>query len=221
MTASELMKAMAAAGAPFEAILIAVEALDAKDAEIAARDAEKAEKRAKDAERKRVRRASTDIPRTRRGKSSGRPPIDNIHTPPDISPDGESQTAHDECEPVLDEWNRMAPSYGLPVYASLSPKRRKACKARIRDDGLDAIQMAIRHIPKSSFLRGDTGNWSGANIDFLLRPDTVTRILEGQFDDRRKTVQPGNGHGLDRRSSLARAIDEGLDWLGGSQAQVS
>ena len=88
MTASELMEAMAAAGAPFEAILIAVRALEAKDAEIAKRDAEAAEKRAKDAERKRSEREhsrvhgqSTDSPRRPLFPS---PPMKIILTPPPI-----------------------------------------------------------------------------------------------------------------------------------------
>jgi hypothetical protein len=88
VTTSELMKAMSDAGAPFEAILIAVQALDAKDAEIAARDTEQAAKRARDAERKRderaLRNSSRRRPRTVHGRSSdcpADPPIDNTHTP--------------------------------------------------------------------------------------------------------------------------------------------
>lgn len=82
------MKAMADAGAPFEAILIAVQALDAKDAEIAERDREQAERRAKDAERKRLDRAngkpSRRRPRTIHGRSTEcpmDPPIEEIIPP--------------------------------------------------------------------------------------------------------------------------------------------
>lgn len=57
MSIADLMKAMADAGAPFEAILIAVRALEEKDAQIAARDAEADAKRAKDAARSSQRRA--------------------------------------------------------------------------------------------------------------------------------------------------------------------
>lgn len=93
MKVSELMQAMADAGAPMQAILIAVQALEAKDAEIAARDAEMAEKRAKDAERKRVARASTDSPRTVHGCGAdieaaplSRPPNENNSNPPTHTP---------------------------------------------------------------------------------------------------------------------------------------
>lgn len=57
-----------------EAIIIAVRAIEAKDAEIAARDAEAAARRAKDAQRKKERRnvpgKSTDIPETIHGRST-------------------------------------------------------------------------------------------------------------------------------------------------------
>lgn len=95
MTTSELMKAMADAGAPFEAILIAIQALDAKDAEILQRDKEQAERRARDAERKRNDRAAFTKkarPRNVRGRSKecpSDPPIDNTHTP-SVSPNGET-----------------------------------------------------------------------------------------------------------------------------------
>lgn len=101
MTVSELMKAMAEAGAPFEAILIAVQALDAKDAELAAKEREQSERRAKDAERKRAARANNGTRRARPRNVHGQskecpadPPIDNIHTPgSDDLPDGKSQNA--------------------------------------------------------------------------------------------------------------------------------
>ena len=70
MTTSELMKAMADAGAPFDAILIAVRALEERDAQIAARDAETAEKRARDAARK---RAERDASRNVQGLSTDNP----------------------------------------------------------------------------------------------------------------------------------------------------
>lgn len=87
------MKAMADAGAPFEAILIAVRALEAKDAELAARDAEAAEKRAKDAERKRIERSSTDCPRTDQGRGADAKKAEKtapIENKPPVSPKGDT-----------------------------------------------------------------------------------------------------------------------------------
>lgn len=86
-----MMQAMADAGAPLEAILIAVRALEAKDGELARREREAAEKRAKDAARKREERASarlsTDCPRTVQGRGAD-PLPDKVspHTPLQINP---------------------------------------------------------------------------------------------------------------------------------------
>lgn len=110
MTPSELMKAMADAGAPFDAILIAMRALEAKDAVIAERDAAAAEKRAKDAERKRnerngvgVQGQSKDSP-----KRVQAPPIDNISLPPEL--------------------------YPSEAKASLAPRGKKPKSIRLPDD---------------------------------------------------------------------------------------
>ena len=107
MKVSELMQAMADAGAPMQAILIAVQALEAKDAEIAARDAEMAEKRAKDAERKRIARASTDSPRTVQGCGAdieadplSRPPNENNSNPPTHTPEKQTPARKGHRLPV-------------------------------------------------------------------------------------------------------------------------
>lgn len=103
------MKAMADAGAPFDAILIAMRALEAKDAQIAERDAAAAEKRAKDAERKRMERnggvqgQSKDSP-----KRVQSPPIDNISLPPEFNPS--------------------------EAKASLAPRGKKPKSTRLPDD---------------------------------------------------------------------------------------
>jgi len=152
------------------------------------------------------------------------PPIDNTHTPQtNISSDEESQSeTRDDAASVVSSWNAMASAHSLPACQKLSPSRRKACQARLRDDGLAAIQQAIQRVPGSAFLRGETGSWSGATIDFLLRPDTVTKILEGKYDDR--PVQPaasspeawrGAARPADNRDGFTRALDE-LAFGGGS-----
>lgn len=109
MTVSDLMKAMADAGAPFEAILIAVRAIEAKDAEIAERDRVEAEKRAKDAERKRVERLSKDNPRTVQGRGADakiaekKAPIENkppVSPKGDTAPKGVKSARREKFEPI-------------------------------------------------------------------------------------------------------------------------
>lgn len=136
--------------------------------------------------------------------------------------DVSSSRQPDDCDAVVSSWNAMATSTDLPTCQKLSDKRRKACRARLRDDGLDAIQRAIARIPHSAFLRGDTGNWAGASFDFLLRPDSVTSILEGKYDDRDRSVPPPSGsQGRSRKDGAAAALDRrlGLDEPSGSSGR--
>lgn len=115
----------------------------------------------------------------------------------------------DQCAEVFESWNSMAREAARPVCQKLTTSRRKLCQARLRDDGLQAIQSAIQRIPQSEFLRGETGDWPGATIDFLLRPDTVTKILEGKYDDRPErpsrtslSVSKSDGSRGERRNPL-------------------
>jgi hypothetical protein len=116
-------------------------------------------------------------------------------------PDGSSLSASDECEQVVSAFNRVALAHDLALCVKLTPKRRAACKARIRDHGFGPIIQAIEHIPKSAFLRGEAGNWKGTNIEFLLRPDTVTKILEGQYDDKPRNQTHDRQHSRHERST--------------------
>lgn len=122
-------------------------------------------------------------------------------------PSGSSLSARAEVDQVFDAWDRLAALTGNPRCDKRSVKRRTACRARLRDDGLEAILRAIDRIPGSSFLLGQTGSWAGANIDFLLRPDSVTNILEGKYDDRPKQPGPSGSRPFDGRDGVAKALD--------------
>jgi hypothetical protein len=85
-----------------------------------------------------------------------------------------------QCDAVLAAWNELASRHGLPTVRKLTPKRTKTLKARLRDpDWRASWAEALAEIPKSSFLTGEKG-WR-ANFNWFLRPDTVTRILEGDY----------------------------------------
>lgn len=104
MTTSDLMEAMSNAGAPFEAILIAIRALEAKDKEIAAREAEAAEKRAKEAARKKEKRGqSVDSPDNVHGMSVDKSGREAGHesSPPTLplSPNDNNSNPHTPTHP--------------------------------------------------------------------------------------------------------------------------
>jgi hypothetical protein len=102
-----------------------------------------------------------------------------------VEPKGSPPQAVDRTSEVFELWLAVAVPAGLPGFRAISDKRRTACRARLKTEGFDAIQQAIEKVPKSSFLTGVTSRdgWK-ADIDFFLKPDTITKILEGKYDDR-------------------------------------
>ena len=82
---------------------------------------------------------------------------------------------------VVDAWKAMAKRAGLPVPREVTKSRRTALIARLKDQGLKQILAAIERIERSDFCRGSRG-WK-ADIDFLLQSDSVTKVLEGKYDN--------------------------------------
>lgn len=88
---------------------------------------------------------------------------------------------------VVQYWNSKA---ALSHVKALSPGRAKHLRARLRDEFFKANwQVAIDRIATSDFCigKGDSG-WV-ATFDWLLRPDTVAKVMEGKYDNR--GIPPG------------------------------
>lgn len=78
-------------------------------------------------------------------------------------------------------WNATV----LPKVQNLSIDRLNAAKARLRDPFFVAnYQEAIRRISVSSFCLGSGPNSWIASFDWLLRPGTVVKVMEGKYDNR-------------------------------------
>jgi len=123
----------------------------------------------------------------------------------------------DEIAQIRDQWEKVAVPAGAPAVRKFGPRRRKLCEARLASEGLEDVLQAIERLAKSSFLLGTSGksNWK-ADIDWLLKPDTVNAILEGKYDDR--TSGSGKSSGNfgdyrlpDTRDGFTRAIDHRLN----------
>lgn len=85
-------------------------------------------------------------------------------------------------------WNTMAASAGLPTCSGITGKRLTTLKARLKESGWwTNCPPAIAKIPACPFLTGTNDRAWRATIDWLLRPDSVTRILEGAFDNNKPT----------------------------------
>lgn len=191
LTLSEMMQAMAAAGAPMEAIIIAVQALEEKEAEIRQRDHLSAQKKAKDAERKRIERAaSKDCPRTVEGHGEDVvSPNDIISNPLPLSPSANADAPlSDFADRVMEDWNREIAGSPLPPITRMTPARRKALAARVREHGEEAVFVAIRAMAASDFHSGRDGKWTEGDFSWLMKPDRFVKMLER--GDRAKPAAP-------------------------------
>jgi len=94
-----------------------------------------------------------------------------------------TSTSVDEPAELQKLWNDVADS-SLPRCRELTAKRRTHAKARLADRTLTEWRTVIERINQSSFCRGSGDNSWRATFDWLLRPDTAAKVLEGTYDDR-------------------------------------
>lgn len=85
---------------------------------------------------------------------------------------------------VVDCWNSFE---NLPKVQAVTKARQTALKARLREKFfLDNFEAAIGKISESDFCTGRVVGQNGwvATFDWLLRPDTAARVMEGKYDNR-------------------------------------
>lgn len=84
------------------------------------------------------------------------------------------------ADTITEAWHAVG---DLPSIRAWTDARKRALKARLRDPHwLEQSLRAIAKIPKTPFLIGENDRGWRANIDWLLRPDSVARVLEGAYD---------------------------------------
>lgn len=91
--------------------------------------------------------------------------------------------AKTDAEKVADLWNDLATRTGLAKVTVLSPGRRKAVNARLKDaGGLDGVKQVIDYIATQPVLLGkqkfsDGRTWK-ATFDYLVRPEKFAQNLD-------------------------------------------
>lgn len=102
---------------------------------------------------------------------------------------------------VLDEFRKTWNESGFATCRKLTKNRVAALKARLKDaDWRENWRTAIAKIKASSFCRGESDRGWKAEVDWFLKPDTFTKIMEGKYDDstganRRHSSDPTRVHG--------------------------
>jgi hypothetical protein len=90
-------------------------------------------------------------------------------------------------------WNANAPE-SLPRIRALTPDRRRAIKARLKEHSVAEIEEAISSLGLSDFLCGGGDRGWKADFDWLVAPGNATKVLEGQYGigAQKSSVAAGN-----------------------------
>lgn len=88
-----------------------------------------------------------------------------------------------EYQQIADLYNNTCVSF--PRVLTLSDKRKKAVKARLRVYKIDDFKTLFKKAEASSFLKGSNSrNWS-ADFDWLIKDNNMAKVLEGKYDDKK------------------------------------
>lgn len=94
------------------------------------------------------------------------------------SPDKESGQMH----PLIELWNLYSGS--LSKVKKTNAIRNKKCKAIFSSLTKEEWTEVIVRISKSDFCQGKNNTGWAATFDFLIRPDTHLKVMEGKYDNR-------------------------------------
>lgn len=87
---------------------------------------------------------------------------------------------------AVEAWNETAIACGLPRAQNITDKRRKAIALRLKDvGGFDGWIALLEKIRGSPFLRGNNRDGWRCDLDWVLKPANLTKIMEGNYDDRK------------------------------------
>ncbi|MEZ6067186.1 MAG: hypothetical protein R3B90_16135 [Planctomycetaceae bacterium] len=106
-----------------------------------------------------------------------------VFIPKPLKGGGEVSAA--DCKIVVDSWNAVE---GVTACRKLTDDRVRKLRTRLADsDWRDNWREALDRVSRSPFCIGGGDRGWRADFDWFIRPDTLTKILEGRFDDLRSS----------------------------------
>lgn len=86
-------------------------------------------------------------------------------------------------EALVELWNELAGKLLTPCR-KLTDKRRRAARARLREfpDRADWVRF-IQHTTSSPWHTGHNSSGWKANFDWLIKPESIVKFLEGRFNN--------------------------------------
>ena len=128
-------------------------------------------------------------------KESGTSPIVEVLSSSDDAP---KNSTRENTEQMMAMWNELASRYpSLPAVRALTHRRIKQAALRLGEiGGIEGWQAALDKIEISGHCLGNNDRGWTASFDFLLQPSSLTKLLEGNYDDRTVIEKPKNPFAL-------------------------
>ena len=90
-----------------------------------------------------------------------------------------------EVQALVDRYLELCPS--LPKVRTMTPNRRVHCRTFLKAFSRESIDEGFRKANASSFLNGSSKAWNGASFDWLINQSNFVKVLEGNYDDKRRS----------------------------------
>lgn len=111
------------------------------------------------------------------------------------------------ADQMVEIWNEVV-GEALPKARPGAKSRRPKLTTALRrdlDGSLDQWRDACHRIAASSFLTGATG-WTACGIDWVIKAENMTKILEGNYDDKKPNGNGANGHEREKSADVFERI---------------
>lgn len=90
---------------------------------------------------------------------------------------------------IVETFNSICQS--LPKVRDITDQRKRAIRGvSKRIEGSGGFEALFGKVEASDFLTGRNGGWTGCGFDWILKPANLTKILEGNYDNRAGSAQP-------------------------------
>lgn len=135
----------------------------------------------------------------------------NPETKPEMELAGSADA--DAIPQAFSAYNQLAIEADWPEAKQITGKRAAAMRKRLSEiGGLDGWLTAMSKARGSPWLRGETKrgkgyeNWT-PDIDFFLQQSSLTKLMEGKYDQRNSNQQPDGFDALAAGASRAAGLD--------------
>ena len=107
---------------------------------------------------------------------------------------------------IVDKYNTLF-NGKLPKVTAITDKRKKAIKARVTEFGIESIDTVFNNIAHSDFLLGrNDKNWQ-CDFDWIFRPTSYVKILEGNYKNKTGCIISTEYENAEAGSQIAKCIE--------------